>query len=349
MKSDTFFLVGYLEFLPGEAGFISPVFRCDNELFIQTINGEGAIDGFVPVPVATEYVPYPSGLTVKVGSPCLFGFKMEKVKIDNYNNMVAYFVNNILTKILADNVKDCITGFVGLNFNLQVDEVHRLTFTNREAGKEIRVAIADDNKMFLNGLILSLRPYKHIRVVQQAENGQELLDGIAESRPDIVLMDLRMPVKDGIETTKEIARKYPDIHVVALTMYDDERFVSHMLEIGANGYLLKSASSHEIIEALNSVVTKGYYLNDFVNRILLKKGAARRKVVAELNQEVILTDAERELIKYLVMEFTVQEIAKKMKTSVNNINAIKDKLMDRFGAKSTPGLVFYAVKNNLID
>jgi DNA-binding NarL/FixJ family response regulator len=346
MKSDTFLLVGYLEFLPGETGFISPVFKCDNELFIQTINGEGAIDGFVPVPVATEYVPYPSRLTVRLGSPCLFGFKMEKVKIDNYNNMVAYFVNNILTKRLADNVKDCINGFVGLNFNFRVDEVHRL---NRDAGKEIRVAIADDNKMFLNGLILSLRPYKHIRVVQQAGNGQELLDGIAESRPDIVLMDLRMPVKDGIETTKEIAGKYPDIHVVALTMYDDERFVSHMLEIGANGYLLKSANPHEIIEALNSVITKGYYLNDFVNRILLKKNAARIKVGPELNQKVILTDAERELIKYLIMEFSVQEIAKIMKTSANNINAIKDKLMDRFGTKSTPGLVFYAVKNNLID
>jgi len=147
----------------------------------------------------------------------------------------------------------------------------------------IKVAIADDHKIFRKGVVLSLRPYNNIKFVQEAENGQELLDGLPASEPDVILMDLRMPLKDGIETTKIIAKQYPHIHIIALTMYEDERFVSHMMEIGANGYLLKSADPTEIKRAIIEVSTKGYYLNNFVNRILLKKSHSRTKVIPNLN------------------------------------------------------------------
>src|SRR6201990_1662244 len=213
----------------------------------------------------------------------------------------------------------------------------------------IKVAIADDHKIFRKGVILSLRPYNAIKFVQEAENGQELLDGLAASEPDVVLMDLRMPLKDGIETTKVIARQYPNIHVIALTMYEDERFVSHMMEIGANGYLLKSADPAEIKKAIMEVMSKGYYLNNFVNRILLKKSHARQKVVPTLNNEITLSERERDVIKYICMEFTAHEIAQKLEVSPRTVEAIKDRLMERFGAKNKAGLVFFAVKNNLID
>ena len=100
----------------------------------------------------------------------------------------------------------------------------------------IKVAIADDHKIFRKGVILSLRPYTNIKFVLEAENGQELLNNLplAEEQPDVILMDLRMPMKDGIETTKVVAKQYPGIHIIALTMYEDERFVSHMMEIGLN-------------------------------------------------------------------------------------------------------------------
>jgi DNA-binding NarL/FixJ family response regulator len=213
----------------------------------------------------------------------------------------------------------------------------------------IKVAIADDHKIFRKGVILSLRPYSAIKFVQEAENGQELLDGLASSEPDVVLMDLRMPLKDGIETTKIIAKQYPSIHIIALTMYDDERFVSHMMEIGANGYLLKSADPAEIKRAIIEVATKGYYLNNFVNRILLKKSHTRTKIIPSLNTEITLNDREREVVRYICMEFTAQEIAQKIDVSPRTVEAIKDRLMERFGAKNTAGLVFFAVKNNLID
>jgi DNA-binding NarL/FixJ family response regulator len=213
----------------------------------------------------------------------------------------------------------------------------------------IKVAIADDHKIFRKGVILSLRPYSAIKFVQEAENGQELLDGLAASEPDVVLMDLRMPQKDGIETTKIIAKQFPSIHIIALTMYEDERFVSHMMEIGANGYLLKSADPSEIKRAIIEVATKGYYLNNFVNRILLKKSHVRTKVIPSLNTEITLNEREREVVRYICMEFTAQEIAQKIDVSPRTVEAIKDRLMERFGAKNTAGLVFFAVKNNLID
>jgi DNA-binding NarL/FixJ family response regulator len=214
----------------------------------------------------------------------------------------------------------------------------------------IKVAIADDHKIFRKGVILSLRQYVNIKFVLEADNGQELIDGLpGEEIPDVILMDLRMPQKDGIETTKYVAKHYPHIHIICLTMFEDERFVSHMMEVGANGYLLKSAEPQEIKQAITEVVTKGYYLNNFVNRILLKKSHARQKVAPTLTHEITVSDRERDVIKYICMEFTAQEIAQKLEVSPRTVEAIKDRLMERFGAKNTAGLVFFAVKNNIID
>ncbi len=213
----------------------------------------------------------------------------------------------------------------------------------------IKVAIADDHKIFRKGVILSLRQYTNIKFVLEAENGEELLNGLAEAEPDVVLMDLRMPVKDGIEATKTISKDFPHIHVIVLTMYEDERFVSHLMENGANGYLLKSADPSEIKKAILEVVAKGYYLNNFVNKVLLKKSHSRTKIIPSLNSEIVISDKEREVLRLLCMEFTAFEIAQKMYISPRTVEAIKDRLMDRFNVKNTAGLVFFAVKNSLID
>jgi DNA-binding NarL/FixJ family response regulator len=122
-----------------------------------------------------------------------------------------------------------------------------------------------------------------------------------------------------------------------------------MMENGASGYLLKNAEPQEIRRAVMDVYEKGYYLNNFVNRILLKKSHAKQKTVPSLNNEITLTDRERDVLKFICMEFTAQEIAQKMDISPRTVEAIKDRLMERFGSKNTAGLVFFAVKNNLVD
>ncbi len=213
----------------------------------------------------------------------------------------------------------------------------------------IKVAIADDHKIFRKGVILSLRPYTNIKFVQEAENGDDLLQGIALSEPDVVLMDLRMPVKDGMETTRILSKQYPQIYVIVLSMFEDERFVYHMMDNGAHGYLLKNAEPQEIRKAVMEVMEKGYYLNSFVNRILLKRSHARVKSVPNVNAEITLNEKEKDVLKFICMEFTAQEIAQKMDISPRTVEAIKDRMMERFGSKNTAGLVFFAVKNNLVD
>lgn len=214
---------------------------------------------------------------------------------------------------------------------------------------EIKVAIADDHKLFRKGVILCLRHYSNIKFVLEADNGQQLLDDLETAKPDVILMDLRMPVKDGIETTKYISAHYPEIHIIVLTMHEDERFVLHLMENGANGYLLKSTDPVEIKKAITGVMEKGYYLNNFVNRILLKKAQSKNKPIPSLRQEIEVTDKEKEIIQYTCLEFTSHEIGEKMGISPRTVESIKERLMERFGVKNTAGLVFFAVKNNLID
>ena len=214
---------------------------------------------------------------------------------------------------------------------------------------EIKVAIADDHKIFRKGVIISLRHYSNIKFVLEAENGQQLLDGLEETKPDVILMDLRMPVKDGIETTKYINVHYPDIGVLVLTMHEDERFVIHLMENGANGYLLKSTDPAEIKKAITDVMEKGYYLNNFVNRILIKKAQNKNKGIPSLKKEIEVNDKEKEVLEYICLEYTSIEIGEKMGISARTVESIKERLMERFGLKNTAGLVFFAVKNNLIE
>ncbi len=213
----------------------------------------------------------------------------------------------------------------------------------------IKVAIADDHLLFRKGVILSLKQYPNIQFILEAENGEELIKGVESEQPDIVLLDLRMPVKDGIETTKYLNKNFPGIRILILTMYEDERFVGHLMESGANGYLLKSTEPAEIRQALVDVIKNGFYLNNFVNRVLIKKNYSKQKFNPNLNSEIVISDKEKEVLSLVCMEFTAQEIAQKMDISPRTVEAIKDRLMERFGVKNSVGLVFFAMKNSLID
>lgn len=213
----------------------------------------------------------------------------------------------------------------------------------------INVAIADDHKIFRKGVILSLKAYHNIRFILEAENGEELIKEIEKEQPDIVLMDLKMPVKDGIETTKYLNKHFPQIRILILTMFEDERFVGHLMDSGANGYLLKSTEPAEIKQAIMDVMNTGFYLNNFVNRVLIKKNYAGKKFNPNLNSEIVVSEREKEVLSLVCMEYTAQEIAQKMEISARTVEAIKDRLMERFGVKNSVGLVFFAMKNSLID
>ena len=216
--------------------------------------------------------------------------------------------------------------------------------------EQIKVAIADDHQIFRKGVILSMRAYTNIEFIFEASNGEELLQKIKEQEePDVILCDLKMPIKDGIDATKQITKDYPRVRVIILTMYEDERFVGHLMDCGAAGYLLKSTEPSEIRSAIQDVMKTGFYLNPFVNRVLIKKNYGKQKFNPSLSTEIIVTEREKEVLKLVCMEYTASEIALKMEISSRTVEAIKDRLMERFGVKNSVGLVFYAMKNQLID
>jgi DNA-binding NarL/FixJ family response regulator len=216
---------------------------------------------------------------------------------------------------------------------------------------KIKIAIADDHKIFRHGVMSSLQSFSDLEFILEAEDGQQLIEKIetAEVLPDVILMDLRMPNTDGIEATKHISKKFPNIYILALTMFEDEKFVLHLMENGANGYLLKNTDPAEIRRAILDVQTKGYYLNNFVNRVLLKRNKTKVKSAPVVNHEISMNDRETEVVKLMCMEYTAAEIAKSMDISPRTVEAIKDRLMERFGVKNTAGLIFYVVKNNLVS
>jgi len=213
----------------------------------------------------------------------------------------------------------------------------------------IKVAIADDHKIFRKGVILSLRPFTNIKFVLEAEHGEELLNGIQAAAPDVVLMDLRMPGKDGIETTKIISKQYPHIKVLVLSMYEDERFVYHLMENGANGYLLKNTEPDEIRKSIYAVHENGYYFNDLVNKALLKKLVIKANIKPSFNQDVEFTERELQVLKLICEEKTAAEIAKEIFLSPRSVEGIRQRLIEKVGVRNTAGLVMFAIKNGIIS
>ena len=214
---------------------------------------------------------------------------------------------------------------------------------------EIKVAIADDHKIFRKGVILSLRQYTNLRFIMEAENGEDLLEKIPLDVPDVILCDLKMPIKDGIDATKAITKLYPHVRVIILTMYEDDRFVGHLMDCGAAGYLLKNSEPSEVYKAIMDVKKTGFYLSPFVNKILIRKNYSKQKFNPSLASEAVLSEREKEVLTLVCMEFTATEIDYKMMISARTVEAIKDRLMERFGVKNSVGLVFYAMKNRMLD
>ncbi|MRG44529.1 response regulator [Chitinophaga sp. SYP-B3965] len=215
----------------------------------------------------------------------------------------------------------------------------------------IKVAIADDHKIFRSGVINTLTPYANINVVFEAEDGEHLLEIMQEQQPDVILMDLKMPKMDGIQATIKVKEKYPQVKVIILTMYEDDNFIVHLVENGANAYLLKNSEPEEIYEAICTTFDKGFYFNENVNLALLKKVLHKNKQQFKptFKNEVQLSDRELEVLKLICNEFTTQEISEQIFLSPRTVEGLRQKLLEKLNVKNTVGLVLYAFRNGLIE
>jgi DNA-binding NarL/FixJ family response regulator len=215
----------------------------------------------------------------------------------------------------------------------------------------IKVAIADDHKIFRSGVINTLTPYANINVIFEAEDGEHLLEIMQGQVPDVILMDLKMPKMDGIQATIKVREKYPQVKVIILTMYEDDNFIVHLVENGANAYLLKNAEPEEIYEAICTTFDKGFYFNENVNLALLKKVLHKNKQQFKptFKNEVQLSDRELEVLKLICNEFTTQEISEQIFLSPRTVEGLRQKLLEKLNVKNTVGLVLYAFRNGLIE
>jgi DNA-binding NarL/FixJ family response regulator len=214
---------------------------------------------------------------------------------------------------------------------------------------KIKIIIADDYKIFRDGLKVSLSQDEDFEIIAEADNGEDLVTSIEKSKPDVIIMDLKMPIMDGMEATQIIRKKYSDIKILVVSMYDDDKFIIHLMEIGANGYLLKNADPAEILKAIHSVFENGYYFNDIVNKALLKKLVLKGNIKPSFNQNVELTERELEVLKLVCEEKTATEIGKEIFLSPRSVEGIRQRLIEKIGVRNTAGLVMFAVKNNIVS
>lgn len=212
---------------------------------------------------------------------------------------------------------------------------------------KIKIAIADDYKIYRDGLKVGLSAVENMEVISEADNGEDLLKLIEKNIPDVIIMDLKMPIMDGMEATTIVRKKYPGVKVLVVTMYDDDKFIIHMMENGANGYLLKNAEPDEIIKSIYSVYENGYYFNDLVNKALLKKLVLKNNLKPSFNQNVELTERELQVLKLICEEKTAAEIAKEIFLSSRSVEGIRQRLIEKVGVRNTAGLVMFAVKSGI--
>ncbi|HEU0064423.1 MAG TPA: response regulator transcription factor [Flavisolibacter sp.] len=212
----------------------------------------------------------------------------------------------------------------------------------------IKVAIADDHALFRTGVKTSLSSRKDIQMVAEAENGMQLLNLLKHIKPDVVLLDIQMPIMDGLTTLPEIKKLYPDIKVIMLSMHNDHSMITRMMEIGANSYLTKESDSETIYQAIRTCYEQEFFFNDLTNKALLN--GLRMKKPAEMTMpDVNLTEKEITILKLMCEEKSTKEIADMVDLSPRTVEAIRDKLKTKTGVKSMAGLVMYAVKAGIVE
>src|SRR3954470_8581664 len=212
----------------------------------------------------------------------------------------------------------------------------------------IKVAIADDHALFRTGVKTSLSIRKDIQMVAEAENGMQLLNLLKHIKPDVVLLDIQMPIMDGLSTLPEIKKLYPDVKVIMLSMHNDHSMITRMMEIGANSYLTKESDSETIYQAIRTCFEQEFFFNELTNKALLN-GLRMKKPPEMATPEVHLTDKEVTILKLMCEEKSTKEIADMVDLSPRTVEAIRDKLKTKTGVKSMAGLVMYAVKAGIVE
>lgn len=214
--------------------------------------------------------------------------------------------------------------------------------------KQIKVIIADDHKIFLEGLASLFKEFKDINVLATAANGEEVLRLMEQKRADVVITDINMPGMDGLKLTKEIKKLYPETKVLALTMHNESNMISTMLKNGITGYILKDSGKEDLLNAVKTVANGETFFSEEV-KLTLMEGMMPGKKTKQTGSIPELSEREMEILKLIAAEFTQQQIADKLFISPHTVIFHRRKLLHKFDVKNTAGLIKSAMDKGLLD
>ncbi|WP_298319576.1 response regulator transcription factor [uncultured Aquimarina sp.] len=208
----------------------------------------------------------------------------------------------------------------------------------------ITVSVLDDHIMVLRGLETMLEDSDLITIIATYDNGQKLLEGLVNTSPNVLLLDINLPDSNGIELCKTITKTYPQISIIGLSNYNESGFIKNMMRNGAKGYLLKNSSKSELIEAIKAVHNGETYLPKIIKNKLLNESIGIR------SSSFIpkLTRREKEVLQLISREHTSEEISKKLFVTIKTVEAHRSNLIQKLGVRNTAGLIRVAFEKGLL-
>jgi DNA-binding NarL/FixJ family response regulator len=206
--------------------------------------------------------------------------------------------------------------------------------------KKNRIIIADDHSLFRQGLKLILEDIENVEVVADVANGKELIEITGMLRPDLIIMDINMPLVNGIEASRLLLHENPDLKILVISMYGEEQYYNSVIENGVKGFILKDAENTELRAAVNLILNGKTY---FSQELLLKLIRNRKA-----NAQISLTHREQEVLNLICQGFSSMEIALKLFLSERTVESHRANLLDKTGCRNSLSLVLFAFRNNLV-
>ena len=211
--------------------------------------------------------------------------------------------------------------------------------------EKIKILVVDDHEIFRNGLVMIINKLKYAKVVAEAANGLEFLNLLGEQQPDLVFIDIEMPVMNGIEATRKALEMQPGLKMIALSMFGEDAYLHQMIDAGVSGFLLKNINKEGLDRAIRCVMEGKSYYSEELMAIFARKYV---EPAGKQDPEAELTKRELEVLQLIAEGLTDQEIADKIFLSIRTINWHRANLISKTGSKNTVNLITYAIKNNLV-
>ena len=214
---------------------------------------------------------------------------------------------------------------------------------------KITVLLAEDHTIVRKGIRSLLDAEPDLEVVGEAENGREALEKVEQLSPDIVLMDSTMPILNGLEATRQVRKRFPDVKVLVLTMHTNEEYILQFLQVGASGYLVKQTAPQELVSAIQAVHRGDCFLSPSISKTVIEEYVRQAKAAGTEDSYEKLTDREREVLQLITEGFSNREVAEQLHISVKTVGVHRINLMHKLNIHNMTELTKYALRKGVIS